>query len=152
MIIDEIRCHNIRLLTINGGGTAEDILKELAAYAMLEGFAKEGYAEALIERERNFPTGLQATKGIAIPHADQEYTKKGVIIIARLAQETKFIQMGTKTPIFVNMVFLLLVQNVEHQVKVLENIVALIQNEEQMESLCSDSAITTLKNAFEGYV
>lgn len=152
MIIDEIRCPNIRLLTIDGGGSSEDVLNELAEYAMKEGFAKDGYENALITRERSFPTGLQATKGIAIPHADQEYTKKGVIIIARLQQKTEFLQMGTKHPVSVTMVFLLLVQNVENQVKVLENIVTLIQNEEQMESLCSDSAITTLEKVFEGYV
>lgn len=152
MITNEITCNNIRLLTISGGGKAENLLKELADYAMQEGYALEGYDKALIAREKEFPTGIQAKQGIAIPHADQEYTKKGIIMIARLEHKTEFLQMGTNLPVQVEMVFLLLVHNANHQVKVLENIVALIQNKEQMASLQSPSAITTLENVFKEYV
>lgn len=152
MITNTSKCNHIRLLNTTGGGTSKEVLKELASYAMQEGFAKEGYEEALLQREEEFPTGIQAQQGIAIPHADQQYTRKGAIIIAILDEEAQFHEMCTKHKLQVKIVFLLLIPHVDHQVKVLENIVTLIQDEEKMQALQNSNAIAMLAHMFESYV
>lgn len=152
MIVNETKCNNILLLHVTGGGTANELLKELAEYAIENGYAKEGYAQALIKREEEYPTGIQAKQGVAIPHADLQYTNKGTIIIAILENSAQFHEMGTHHAVQVEIVFLLLIQEIQHQVHVLESIVTLIQDELQMKSLQSESAISTLEHVFEAYV
>lgn len=151
MIINEIKCNNIRLLKVSGGGASNELLEELAGYAIKEGFANQGYVQALLKREEEYPTGIQAIWGIAIPHADQQFTKQGTIIMAMLEHGTEFREMASRETMQVEMVFLLLIQNTSNQVKVLENIVALIQDEDKMNSLRSSAAMATLENVFEAY-
>lgn len=152
MITDELRCNHIVVLKLSGGGTSKELLYELADYAVQKGYAKEGYDQALLTREAEFPTGIQAKQGIAIPHADQMYTKKGTIIIAILEQKSEFLEMGSKKPVHVEFVFLLLINDMKNQVKVLERIVSLIQDEQQMELLHTCEAIPTLEKIFKEYV
>ena len=48
--------------------TREEVLKELSEAAIAAGYAKEGYYEALLEREKNYPTGLHIPEiEVAIP-------------------------------------------------------------------------------------
>ena len=65
-------------------GTTEGVLRELGRYAVERGYAAEGYVEALLDREADFPTGLAVPAtpfDVAIPHADPEHVREGALVL-----------------------------------------------------------------------
>lgn len=101
-------------------GTAknwEEVLHYFADLAMKNGFAKAGFDDALIQREKEFPTGLPMEIPIAIPHAYPEYINQPGIGIALLQPPVNFRQMGSEEEIWlpVHLVLLMLVtQDIAH--------------------------------------
>ncbi len=73
----------------------DDVLKELSYAAVNAGYAKQGFGEAIIERESKYPTGLH-TPGIevAVPHADAEWTIVPSLTIGILETPLEFEPMG----------------------------------------------------------
>ncbi len=70
---------------------AEEVLARLAGLMQQSGYARNGFYEALLERERNFPTGLLTqTLPVAIPHADPEYVEEPALGIAILKEPVLF--------------------------------------------------------------
>lgn len=63
MVVQKIIQEHTRLLKISGNESCENLLTELADYVIHENLAKQGFTKALLERERNFPTGIQAQTG-----------------------------------------------------------------------------------------
>ena len=137
-----------RLLHISGSGNYTNILKELGDYSIKEDLAFEGLTDALIKREDEYPTGLDVNGGVAIAHADIVYTKKPTIIVANLDKPAVFRSMVEKKEIKVQTVFLLLVKEAKNQVKVLENIVSIIQDERKMKKIKSDEGNDFVKELF----
>ena len=152
MINEKLVRSNFQLLKMSGGGTSSEILKELADYAIENGLATEGYYDALMAREKQFPTGLQATCGVAIPHADEEYTLKSTIVLAVLDNKAQFQEMGGHNIVDVEVIFLLLVKGLDKQVKILQNIVSLIQNEEMLNLLKGPDALRIMEDNFKSLV
>ena len=142
MITRKMLYEHAQLLTITGGGTSEEVLMELGEYAV----------EALLRRERQYPTGIQGVMGVAIPHSDQEYTKEASIVIALLEEPVSFRPMGGGGQVAVKVIFMLLLNKQEHQVEVLENIVGFIQDERKLKELWSEDAPARIYAAFGQYL
>ena len=149
MVIQRIIQKHTQLLTMTGGGNCELLLSELADYAIKQGLAKPGFTESLLEREQNFPTGIQAASGIAIPHSEQEFTIKPALIIAVLDQGTWFHPMGGGKDVLVETIFLLLLEQAEQQVEMLSNIVSFIQDKEKLKALRSKEDAFSTVTSFE---
>lgn len=135
MIIPKTIQDHMQLLTVRGAESCEALLTELGSYAVKQGLAEEGFPEALLERERNYPTGIQASIGIAIPHSDQKYTRCPTVIIATLDKPVSFCPMGGGEEVPVETVFMLLMDKMEHQVDMLGAIVEFIQDETKLNAL-----------------
>lgn len=57
-------------------------------------YVEEGFLEALIKREEEYPTGLQGVDTvIAIPHADPVYIKRSFIAAVRTIEPVTFMEM-----------------------------------------------------------
>lgn len=153
-MIKEQKIHSkFRIINLQGGDSDENVLAELAEYSIKNDLANDGYAEALISRERQYPTGLNTTAyGIAIPHADQEFTKEGSLVMAILDKPTLFKEMGTLNDVNVEVIFLLLVSEMENQVKVLKSIVELIQDDNKLKKLKGPEALSLLEDEFKNLV
>ncbi len=152
MIIPKMICGHIRLLSVFGTETCEELLIQLGDYAIEQGLAKEGFTQGLLDRERNFPTGIQAKTGIAIPHSEQEFTVTPTLIIALLENATKFRSMGGGSMVSVEVVFLLLLNKEEKQVEMLGSIVEFIQDEEKMAVLKTVEQSGELLSSLETYL
>jgi PTS system galactitol-specific IIA component len=152
MITRKMLYEHAQLLTITGGGTSEEVLMELGEYAVEHQLAREGFPEALLRRERQYPTGIQGVMGVAIPHSDQEYTKETSIVIALLEEPVSFRPMGGGGQVAVKVIFMLLLNKQEHQVEVLENIVGFIQDERKLKELWSEDAPARIYAAFGQYL
>lgn len=74
----------------------EDFFRTISSELQEKGYVKQTFEKAIIEREKNYPTGLQLDNfTIAIPHTDVEHVKKPFVAIYRLTQQINFYQMGT---------------------------------------------------------
>lgn len=105
-------------------------------------FVEEGYAEMVIKREKEYPTGLIAKgRGIAIPHTSPEKVKKQAICLLIPKQPIDFFMMGTSDKkIKADLVLPLVIKNPNSQLSLLRRIVDLVQNDELLDEIykCRD--------------
>jgi len=109
----------------------------LAAKPLLErGYVSEEFIDAAIERERVFPTGLPTKIGVALPHTVAKYVLKESISILTLKNTIVFAGMGNpKESIPVQIVFLLAINDPEKQLRILQTIITIIQNEKMLRKI-----------------
>lgn len=112
---------------------------------------KDTYKNAIIQREREFPTGLNAPNcGIAIPHTDAIHVNKQQIAIARLAKPVKFLQMGDGADVEAKLIFMLALNEPHAQLETLQKLMGLIQDESSIDGLLnakdSDEVIKILRD------
>lgn len=117
--------------------TFEDVMKEVGGVLIKEGYAKDSYIDALIKREKEFPTGLDINGvGVAIPHTDVSHVNEAATAIAVLNNPVKFIQMGTDDEsVDVSLVFMLAVVNPSAHIDHLNRILSIIQDTEVLKQL-----------------
>lgn len=111
--------------------TSRDDLFALMAGRLLEqGRTRESFLHGLIEREKNYPTGLPVNGGVAIPHTDAEHVVSDSISIATLAKPVGFREMaGTDdTEIPVDVVFMLALGASGQHLAMLQQIIKCIQD------------------------
>lgn len=100
------------------------------AHAMSKkGYVKESYCTACVEREREFPTGLELGCGVAIPHSDPVHVNQAAICLLRLKDSVAFRRMDDpdlETP--VQLVFALALNGGEDHRSTLSRIIKSMQN------------------------
>lgn len=106
-----------------------------------QGYVEDSYEEAIIQREKEFPTGLQTSSiGVAIPHTDPQHIKKPFISILKLKTPVRFGQMGTIDQfVDVSYLFMLGFEKGEHQLILLQNLMKMFTDEEAMEKLINSN-------------
>lgn len=117
--------------------TWEDVMKNLGQKLIDAGYSKESYIDALIAREKDFPTGLDIDGlGVAIPHTDVSHVNKAGIAIGVLKEPVTFIQMGTDDEeVQVKLVFMLAVTDPNAHIDELQRIIEIIQDKGVLEKL-----------------
>ena len=84
----------------------EDVIWKLYEKLLQNGKVKENFYEAVLEREREYPTGLKFEKWeVAIPHVSPEYVLESTIAIAVLDEPVEFKRMDDESSVHVNVVF-----------------------------------------------
>lgn len=141
-----------KLVLINIEATSSIHAIELVANHLNKGgYVTNGYKEAVINREKLYPTGLQTlSEGIAIPHTDPQFVISEAIAIATLAMPVQFKQMEQpESNLDVKILFMLAINNPMKQVKTLQELTRIIQNKDILEQLCkakdSNNVIASLK-------
>ncbi|ABY91443.1 MAG: Phosphoenolpyruvate-dependent sugar phosphotransferase system EIIA 2 [Caldanaerobacter subterraneus] len=131
----------------------EEIFKVLFKKLYDNGFVKESFLDAIIKREKTFPTGLQLnTYNVAIPHTDPEHVIKPAIAIATLSKPVIFKNMANPLEeVNVSIVFMMALNEAHSQVEMLQQMVQLIQNDTLLEKIIEanggDKIIDIIKNA-----
>ncbi|MDR2143934.1 MAG: PTS sugar transporter subunit IIA [Treponema sp.] len=75
--------------------TKEEALVSMCAVLAEKGYVKDSFPDAILERERLYPSGLPMEgHKIAIPHTDAEHVNESVLLFARLARPVEFSSMG----------------------------------------------------------
>jgi PTS system galactitol-specific IIA component len=112
--------------------TAEGVLRELGRHAVERGYATEGYVEALLSREADFPTGLAvptAPVDVAIPHADPEHVRESAVVLALPETPVPFRDMDDpEGTVEAGVVMLLLADESDGYTAFLSNLANLFQN------------------------
>jgi PTS system galactitol-specific IIA component len=120
----------------------EEVVRQLSSLLETQGYVKPSFCEAVLEREKHFPTGLP-TAGIqvALPHTDVEHCLRPAIAVAVLKHSVPFIEMATlDKPVEAEIVFLLSITNPKAQVEWLQCLVTLFQQPGFLRSLKDTSS------------
>lgn len=115
----------------------KEVLSNLADYLIEEKMVKESFKEAILEREKSYPSGLQFDGyGIALPHTDSEHVIKSQIAIMTLEKPVKFIEMAsTDKEIDVKTIFMLALKDSNQHIKILQKVMELLQDKEAMSKI-----------------
>jgi len=134
---------------------AEDVLKALADRLFEDGSVKDTYYQAMLDRERAYPTGLP-TEGIkvAIPHAGVEHVNYSAFAIATMPQPVIFGEMGAgpDSQLDVQIVMMLANSDPDEQVKTLRKMVDLFDEPDSLHALVAATTPSEIvKILQEGY-
>ena len=110
---------------------AEEAIQTMAQVFLKDNIVKPSYVQAVLDREKVFPTGLPSEPfAIAIPHAMAEHSNQAAITVGVLKAPVKFHQMRSpETELDAQILFLLAVNEPKAQIELLKSMMSLIQNE-----------------------
>jgi len=115
----------------------EGAIRFLAGLLEKGGYVKRSFQEAVLERERTFPTGLPTGEiNVAIPHADSVHVLRSAIAVAVLAEPVKFHQMGDPEMLLdVDIVMVLAIQDPKAVVPFLQKACTMFQDQKLLADL-----------------
>lgn len=109
----------------------------LAKLLYEKGLAKESYIQAVKDREKVYPTGLNTNGvGVAIPHSDAHHANQPAVAIGTLAKPVVFHLMGDdEQTVDVQIVFQLLIKEPQEQLDMLQSLCGLFANDALLENI-----------------
>ena len=119
-----------------------------------KGYVCNTYEEKLMEREESYPTGLKlTTMGVAIPHANTEYSKANKFIVLNLKKQIEFKNMEDESNVNVCLVIGLVFNDKDKHMDNLMKLSLLLQNEEKLKEIkeagTKDEVYKTLEMVFQ---
>lgn len=125
-----------------------DLFEDIGKKLEQDGYVKNTYVQALKDREKIFPTGLETPYvNIAIPHTDASHVLKPVISVITLKQPIKFETMGGNEGdyIHVKIILLLAINDPKNHLNVLQKLIFMLSTPE-MEKLLNVKSIDEIYN------
>jgi PTS system galactitol-specific IIA component len=127
---------------------AEEVISAVGIKLFEEGYVRDTFVKAAIDREKQLPTGLPLAGGInaAIPHTEIEHVIKSALGMATLKTPATFQNMISPEELVpVRLVFLLALEKPKAQVEMLQEIASVLQNSVLVEDLLNE-------NTYEGII
>ncbi|MCO7124489.1 PTS sugar transporter subunit IIA [Sporolactobacillus shoreicorticis] len=115
----------------------QKVIGYLAKQLSVNGYVRDSFEKSVLEREERFPTGLPVGKyAVAIPHTDWQHVKQSTIAVATLAEPVVFHNMAVKDENLAVRMVIMLAMSVPHgQVKLLSEVMSLVQDQGHFERL-----------------
>lgn len=116
-----------------------------------KGYVLDSFKEALIKREREFPTGLQLEEiAVAIPHTYAQHIRAPFIYINQLEAPVSFIQMGTdEEEVQVSYVIILGISKPQEQTGLLAELMDIFGNADFINQIQMVNSEKDLYNLFK---
>ncbi|OCB00876.1 PTS sugar transporter subunit IIA [Clostridium beijerinckii] len=132
----------------------EEIIQELGKRMFEKGYVKSTYIDAVLEREKTLPTGLDIGEMcVAIPHTDSKHVNESNVALAVLKNPVEFRNMiDPSKKVEVMVVFLLAINDPDSQVTLLSKLMSVFQNVEllkQIKNSSSTEEVTKLLKCIE---
>ena len=115
------------------------------------GLVKQGYLDALIQREKNYPTGIDLTaicKGfpnIAIPHTESRYCNATKVIVVKLHKDIVVKDMmNADKDLDVKYLFMILNNEGTEQSNILAKIMEFATKEENINGLIKSDSLESI--------
>lgn len=121
------------------GKNDEEVLRQMASALQEEGYVKDTFADAIVRRELEFPTGLpMGDVNVAIPHTDPEHVNKAGFCLGILDEPVTFNVMGAlDEKVDVSIIFMLAIKRKEDQLENLQKLISICQDQEMLKVLLS---------------
>ena len=119
---------------INEPLTCTEVESRLADVPTQQGYVKDSYKQAILDREALFPTGLYVgTFNAAIPHCDSVNVNKGAMCLGVLKQPVSWALMeDTSKTCNVSLVVMLAITDPKDHLTMLRKGVGFIQDQERV--------------------
>jgi len=101
------------------------------------GLVTENFLPGIIEREKNFPTGLKLDGyAVAIPHTEPEHVNEEFIAVVTSEDGVPFKLMDdANEEVQVNVIFMLGLNSPHNQLSALQQLIAVIQDKDNVNSI-----------------
>lgn len=131
--------------------TADEYFEFVGEKLLSEGFVKETYVEALKNREKEFPTGLNLPIGVAIPHTDADYVKKNTYIVSTFKNPIIFNEMGGEpdSEVNVKLAINIVMNDGNKHLEALQSLISKIQEESFVESVVNANSDEEIQELFK---
>lgn len=129
--------------------TAEEAIFQLCEKMKAQGMVKDTYCQAVVEREREYPTGVPtAYYDVAIPHSQSDHVMIPGIAVAKMHRSVQFYSMGAEDePLQAEIVILLAVKDPDSQLNMLRSLMGLFENENAMLTIREAKDVAAVCNA-----
>lgn len=119
--------------------TAEEAIRLMGKRLEDCGYVRKGYADMVLAREREFPTGLPGKKVcIAIPHTDSSLVNRAAIGVIVPRHTVPFDLMGEPgTRLDVGLILPLVIKDSGQQIELLKEMMGIIQDADRLERICA---------------
>lgn len=129
-------------LDLEASSSAE-VISKLGNKLVERNLVKQEYIQDVINREKEYPTGLPTYIPVSIPHADAEGCYKTSMAIGVLKNPVKFFEMGNpENALDVELIFMLAIADSKEQVTWIKNMMKIFKSEEVLRKIknASDSS------------
>ncbi|HEY3338158.1 MAG TPA: PTS sugar transporter subunit IIA [Propionicimonas sp.] len=131
----------------------EHLLRMMAAAVVDNGHGKPSLVDALVERERRFPTGLPTPVPSAIPHTDAIHVLHSGLAVATLAEPVTFAQMGgSGEELLARIVVMLCITHPGEQVGALQLVLGRLSDQAPVEELLDHADASTFEGAVRDWL
>lgn len=127
---------------------SQDAIRQLGETLVSAGYAKDSYVDVVLEREKNYPTGIEFPLcGVAMPHGEPDEVLGAAIAIGRCVSPVPFKRMEDfSQEVDVRLVAMLAVADPSEHLDVLGKLIAAFSDEETCAALLSsDDPVTIAK-------
>lgn len=108
----------------------EEVIRLLSGKMNACDFVEEGFEQAVLAREKQYPTGLPTKIPVALCHVEAEYVKHTAMAVATLKKPVEFHNMGDPRVVLdVEIVFLLTIVDPKQQVFYLKKLMELFKDD-----------------------
>lgn len=135
------------------GETWEELLRNVAARLLAAGVVKESYADALVERETTYPTGLPiGTVNFALPHTYPQHVLQHAIAIAVPSHPVAFQSMeDADETVEVSLLVCPLLEKMDENIKILPSLMKFFANEKTISELAkAESGEAIMQRLLQG--
>ncbi|MGO4449474.1 PTS sugar transporter subunit IIA [Phyllobacterium sp. TAF24] len=125
-------------------GNDREIIRILSDRLHSLGYVKPSFAEAVLAREAELPTGLPlgSDNNVAIPHTDPEHVLKPGLAMATLCKPVAFSNMeDPDEKLQVSVVFLMALSDKDQQIEMLQEIAMTIQSADTITALMQSNTV-----------
>lgn len=145
------------LIFFEDGKECVDIFKSVAKKLYDKEIVTADFSDALIEREKNYPTGMDLfvvhndprVPNIAIPHAEAAYCHTKNVVLVQLKHAVPFKNMiNPEQEVAVHFLFIILNDEQDAQVNILANIMDFANDKQNMLALLETSDAGDIRRLF----
>ncbi len=127
--------HNNLVVVGMQASDKEDAIQKFSGLFVKDGFVRQSYPLAVLEREKSYPTGLQLDDmGVAIPHVTgAEHVVVSAIGVAQLKSPVVFYHMGdSDVKVRVELIFMMSILYPGDQLDILQKMMEVFENNDVM--------------------
>lgn len=131
-----------------------EVLRRLGRLLFRNGYVKDTYPQAILDREEGFPTGLQTSLfGIALPHTETEHVNRPAIAIATLASPVIFQAMGSpEIEVPVTIVMMLAISDPMAVLPALRSVLFILQKPATLQALIQATSPADIKTLMVDHI
>lgn len=133
---------------------AEDAIRQVGQHLLDKGFVKDTYIDAVAQREKEYPTGLQLKDmAVAMPHTAGIHVNTPAVCVAKLAKPVIFNHMGDPdTKVEAELLFMMAIQSPDAQLDTLQKVMGVFTNDAAVAQLKAAADQSALYEAAKQYI